>query len=160
MSGDLKEVITIKNFDIEKNKALIERYPFLKPRNEWTGKDLEDYDYSFTELDSLPRGWVKAFGEQMCEELREVLIREDCLDEWRIDQLKEKFGEMRLYPNFYSKDIDAVINKYTDISATTCVGCGKPATHYTTGWILPFCWDCLDERERKTAKPIEKNPFL
>ena len=34
------------------------------PRNRWTGEVPEDYDYSYTELDSMPDGWRKAFGEQ------------------------------------------------------------------------------------------------
>ena len=49
----------------ESNQKLIERFPFLIPRNRWTGKVPEDYDYSYTELDSMPDGWRKAFGEQM-----------------------------------------------------------------------------------------------
>ena len=52
--------------NIESNHKLIERFPFLIPRNRWTGKVPEDYDYSYTELDSMPDGWRKAFGEQMC----------------------------------------------------------------------------------------------
>ncbi len=46
----------------ESNQKLIERFPFLIPRNRWTGKVPEDYDYSYTELDSMPDGWRKAFG--------------------------------------------------------------------------------------------------
>ena len=38
----------------ESNQKLIERFPFLIPRNRWTGKIPEDYDYSYTELDSMP----------------------------------------------------------------------------------------------------------
>ena len=41
----------------ESNQKLIERFPFLIPRNHWTGKVPEDYDYSYTELDSMPDGW-------------------------------------------------------------------------------------------------------
>lgn len=43
----------------ESNQKLIERFPFLIPRNRWTGKVPEDYDYSYTELDSMPDGWRK-----------------------------------------------------------------------------------------------------
>ena len=38
----------------ESNQKLIERFPFLMPRNRWTGEVPEDYDYSYTELDSMP----------------------------------------------------------------------------------------------------------
>ena len=40
----------------ESNQKLIERFPFLIPRNRWTGKVPEDYDYSYTELDSMLLG--------------------------------------------------------------------------------------------------------
>lgn len=75
----------------ESNQKLIERFPFLIPRNRWTGKIPEDYDYSYTELDSMPDGWRKAFGEQMCEDIREELVRAEYLDQYRITQIKEKY---------------------------------------------------------------------
>ena len=62
----------------ESNQKMIERFPFLIPRNRWTGKVPEDYDYSYTELDSMPDGWRKAFGEQMCEDIREELVVRVC----------------------------------------------------------------------------------
>lgn len=47
---------------VEENKALISEFPFLLPRNRWTGNIPDDYDYSYTELDDLPDGWRIAFG--------------------------------------------------------------------------------------------------
>lgn len=70
----------------ESNQKLIERFPFLIPRNRWTGKIPEDYDYSYTELDSMPDGWRKTFGEQMCEDIREELVRAEYLDQYRINE--------------------------------------------------------------------------
>ena len=68
----------------EKNKELVEKYPFLMPHNRWTDHIPEDYDYSYTELDAMPDGWRKAFGERMCEEIREELVRADYLHGYRI----------------------------------------------------------------------------
>ena len=81
----------------ESNQKMIERFPFLIPRNRWTGKVPEDYDYSYTELDSMPDGWRKAFGEQMCEDIREELVRAEYLDQYRITQIKEKYGTLCWY---------------------------------------------------------------
>lgn len=39
-----------------KNKKLVKKYPFLLPRNVWTGEVSEDYDYSYTQADALPSG--------------------------------------------------------------------------------------------------------
>lgn len=76
------------------NKELIERYPFLLPRNVWTDKVDEDFDYSWTLLDEMPDGWRKAFGEMVCEEIRNELLRfgEKALEEYRIEQIKEKYA--------------------------------------------------------------------
>ena len=52
-----------------------------------------------------------------------------------------------------------IIEKYTEISKRVCVSCGKPATRITTGWICPFCDECLDigsEEARRPSVPIEK----
>jgi hypothetical protein len=35
-------------------KQLVEKYRYLVPHNSWTGKVVENYDYSYTELWSLP----------------------------------------------------------------------------------------------------------
>ena len=105
------EPISEKNF----NKFLCEKYPFLIPRNRWSGMriteaqnggywpsssdEIPEYDYEYTELDSMPDGWRIAFGAQMCEELRDELLRFDYLDKYEITQIKEKYGSLRWYDN-------------------------------------------------------------
>ena len=75
----------------EENRKLCEKYPFLIPRNRWSGmriteaqdggywpgnpEAIPEYDYEYTELDSMPEGWRKAFGIQMCEEIKQELLR-------------------------------------------------------------------------------------
>ena len=130
--------------EIEQNKKLCEDYPFLLPHNRWTDEIPEDFDYSYTELDAMPDGWRKAFGLQMCNELKEALEKIDKINEFRIAQIKEKFGELRFYTNWINDDINKIIVKYEAISRRTCICCGKPATQITTGWISPFCDDCVE----------------
>ena len=122
---------------------LIERFPFLIPRNRWTGKVPEDYDYSYTELDSMPDGWRKAFGEQMCEDIREELVRAEYLDQYRITQIKEKYGTLCWYDfGCTERMLRDIIPKYEHLSARTCIRCGNPATKVSTGWISPYCDTC------------------
>lgn len=73
-----------------KNKKLIKQWAFLKPYNVWTGKPLKHYNYEFTWADDLPRGWRKAYGDMMFEEIDEVLKRTN--SKIYIEQIKEKFG--------------------------------------------------------------------
>ena len=100
----------------EENKALIERFPFLMPHNRFTDKIPEDFDYHYTELDAMPDGWRIAFGEQMCQEIKDALIEIDYLEKYRITQIKEKYGMLRWYDFGASRKIYDIISKYEGIS--------------------------------------------
>ncbi len=130
------------------NRKLCERYPFLKYHSQFGNEELSGYDYDFTYLDDMPKGWRKSFGIQMCEELRDILIEADYLDKYQVVQVKEKYGRLCWYDNgvpdsIWDKYRDW-LNKYEDISEKTCVGCGKPATMRTDGWVSPWCDECYE----------------
>lgn len=111
----LENYLPISKKDL--NEYLCKAYPFLIPRNRWSGiriteaqnggywpgepEAIPEYDYEYTELDSMPEGWRIAFGIQMCEELKQELIKFDYLDKYEITQIKEKFGSLRWYDNGY-----------------------------------------------------------
>lgn len=126
------------------NKDLVAHYPFLMPRSVWDDHLLEDYDYSWTYLDSMPSGWAIAFGIEMCEEIRDDLISNNFLDEYRVVQIKEKYGGLRWYDNGTPKEsrICDIISKYEERSLQTCITCGAPATKVSLGWISPYCDSC------------------
>lgn len=134
---------------VEYNKKLIEKYPFLLPRSRWTGDVVADYDYSYTELDNMPDGWRKAFGEQMCEEICNVLKKYEALDDYRIMDIKEKYGGLRWYDSGVNKECydeyHEILNKYCEMSYYTCIKCGQVATKVSLGWISPFCDNCLPD---------------
>ena len=122
----------------ESNQKLIERFPFLIPRNRWTGKVPEDYDYSYTELDSMPDGWRKAFGEQMCEDIRDELVHAEYLNQYRISQIKEKYGTLCWYDfGCTERMLRDIIPKYERLSARTCIRCGNPATKASLAGSVP-----------------------
>lgn len=128
------------------NHGLCIMYPWLIPRNRFTDAIPSNYDYSYTELDNMPEGWRKAFGEQMCFELNTLLDKVNAINDYRILQIKEKFGELCWYDSgvhfeIYN-DFQNVLDKYVRFSRKTCIKCGKPATRISTGWVNPFCDDC------------------
>lgn len=129
----------------ELNKKLVEEFPFLLPRNRWTGEVHKDYDYSYTELRDLENGWAKAFGYDLICDLKEVLVKTNCLDKYRITQIKEKYGTLRWYDYGAPKEVLDIINKYEQLSYETCIHCGKPSEYVTLGWINYLCKDCLDK---------------
>lgn len=139
----------------ERNKELCKRYPFLIPKD-WEGKVPKDFDYSYTEWDALEDGWREAFGDLLLEEIRESLVKTGNLKTFGIDQLKEKWGSMRLYYHGGNDEVDEIIEKYSHLSENICMICGKPDVYMTNkGWIFPCCKECWEANKRNTNIPYE-----
>ncbi len=125
------------------NQELIEKYPFLAPRNVWTDQIETDSDY--TVLDDMPDGWRIAFGEELCARIKDALLEEGgttLLNKYRVYQIKEKWGVLCWYGNFVTDKIYKILAHYEQLSAITCIQCGKPATKVSRGWIEPLCDEC------------------
>lgn len=141
-----------------KNKQLCKRYPFLIVRNWKTDEPIKGYE--FTYFEDIPNGWRKVFGKQMCEEIRKVLIKGNYLYDYRVVQIKEKYGALRWYdngvPDSIYHELQDIINKYEEISMSICIWCGRPATKISLGWISPFCDKCADKiSDRVNFKEID-----
>ena len=119
----------------DETKYLISKYPFLR---------INDSEGCW--LDCMPAGWAKAFGKHMCDDLMNVLG--DYANEWDITDVKEKYGELRIYdagcPSEIYDEVHKIIDQYSRISKLTCVQCGSfDARTHDGGWILPFCDECF-----------------
>ena len=94
----------------------------------------------------------------MCDELRDALGEH--VDDFVIEQLKEKYNELRLYWCWGDKDytdeeaeelnrlcgiIESIIDKYTTISYNTCMFCGAPATKWSRAYAASYYDKCYDE---------------
>lgn len=139
------------------NKRLIEEYPFLLPRNCWSGKVLDGFDYTFTELNAMPIGWRKAFGKQLLEDVKKELVKNDLLENYRIMQIKEKFGTLRWYDNGATQGLNDILMKYEHISQFTCIECGKVNVPiFNHGWIEPYCCSCFNRYIKGFQKRASK----
>lgn len=122
------------------NMKLVEELPFL----------IEDeYYYEYTQLDDeCPEGWTE-LKLNFYRELKPLLIRYNCLNEYKIIQSKEKWGSWRLYavgiPSEMEKEYFELLHKYEKISKHTCIHCGKEAKMCDFGWISPICKKCWDK---------------
>ena len=140
--------------NVELNKQMIEYFPFLMPRNRWTGHIDNDFNYSYNEMDAMPDGWLIAFGYEMLCELREALVNDSYLYKYIIMDIKEKYGTLRWYDAGSTAKVRYIIEKYCLMSAKVCQICGKPASHMTRGWIGYFCEECGQEMG---AEPIPED---
>ena len=128
-----------------KASVLCLRFPFLYPRNRFTDKPCHLIP-QWTELDAMPSGWRKSFGIDMCKEIkRELKKHKGLLKNYRITQIKEKFGGLRWYDNGAPEKIwREIIPKYEAKSYKTCIECGKPAEYISVGWVSPYCGNCAN----------------
>ena len=151
-------MISIDDIIVEHNKELITDFPFLAPKNVFTGELDDKYDYSWTILDEVPDGWIDLFL-LMCEDLREQLIKDKFLDKFVIYQVKEKFGKLRLSTSGYSEKVGRIIKDYEYISQFVCYKCGKSAKLYDIHhYTLPYCKSCLKEYKKKLKTKYIKKP--
>ena len=148
-------VIRLRN---NKYKELMIKYPWTKSPV-W-GDTPEDEPYCM--LEDIPYGWFDAFGEMMCEELDALIKQKNLADEFRFDQIKEKYGELRLYAHPYDQDIEDVLDKYSLLSGNICINCGEPDVPMLTlnGWVEPYCKNCytkiVSRRRNSNTKAFEE----
>ena len=124
-------------------------FHYLSEIVKWTENHIIDpicFLPSSNELNAMDSGWRKAFGLQMCEEIKQALLKEGGLKKllnYRILQIKEKWGQLCWYDGNGCESVNQIIDKYTEISQKTCGCCGKPAKYRTLGWVYPYCEECI-----------------
>lgn len=133
---------------IEKNKELIAKYPFLLPRNAWTGKVHEDYDYSYNALEiAIYPAWWDKFGELWCEDFLSV-CEEAGVDPNHIfiTQAKEKWAKLCVYLNGYPTGWLEHEYAWNYISEHTCWMTGEfPVPVLDDGYELPWSRSAWEE---------------
>lgn len=101
----------------------------------------------------IPYGWRKAFGVQLWKEIRHSLYKTGswkAVRSFRIHDIKEKYGELQIYPAAATPEVYKIIRKYEYISGRTCIICGEPATCETPVeyWKCPYCDEHAPRKSR------------
>ena len=140
-----------------RNRWLVWRFPFLEPRSV-DGDRIADYDFSYTLLDSYPAGWRRVIVRHL-RRIKSLLKRYGELDNFRVTDAKEKYGEARLYCSGVSSEecdrqLDELIWDMESDTGHTCCECGRPAKYVTQGYILPFCRKCIMKHGVGNAREI------
>lgn len=149
MTNEMKDWMANRKAEAE---YWISKYPFLRIKNNDICPWLNTEEIEDCWLDCIPEGWVKAFCKQMCDDLMVALG--DYADEWTIVEVKEKYGELRIYdagcPSDIYNKIQGIIDKYSYISRFVCVRCGSmDARMYDDGWMSPFCEECFTKQMKE-----------
>ena len=64
----------------------------------------------------------------------------DLPEDFRITQIKEKFGTLRIYTNITIPAVTSIITEAEDLAAKTCEICGKPGTlDRSSGYYQVLC---------------------
>ena len=93
-------------------------------------------------------GWFKLLDNLFFNIQKE--IDRGKIDGFKITQVKEKYGTLRVYSNFGNKKIDKLIEIAEAKSSITCELCGKKGSLRTIGWLTTLCGKCYKEaREAK-----------
>ena len=142
-------------------RKLVERYPYLLPRNVFTDELPDDYDYTYIKYLEIPKGWNRIFL-QMCEDIRQPLIDDDYLDKFRFTQVKEKFNRLECYNTGAPEKVHKIILKYSVLASYVCTRCGNPAFYeIQEGYIESMCIDCWKDYGRhKHVKRIKPKIYF
>ena len=138
-----------------RNKRLIKKYYWLIPRNVWTDQIPKDYDYTWIDWWDFDSGWGKAFGWQYLKEVGDA-INKSGQKHFRIWEIKEKFGQLRVYTSGTTREVHDIIDKYEKISENVCYHCGKEAPMTDDGWMLPKCFKCFCKFYRRREQNWNK----
>ena len=86
-------------------------------------------------------GWYRLL-ERLCEELEPVAP-----PEFRFDQVKEKFGKMRIYASHSTEETARLIQHAQEASLSCCELCGvtEEVTTEGRGRIRTLCRSCREE---------------
>lgn len=60
-----------------------------------------------------------------------------------VDQIKEKFGGLRIYTGHSHDVVDAAIHDAETLAWKTCEECGAEGKRRSGGWIRTLCEECV-----------------
>jgi hypothetical protein len=89
-------------------------------------------------------GWHDLILNALAEIHR--LCKEHELDYPKIDQIKEKFGGLRLYLSYHEERINSIVKRAEEKSFTICEVTGKPGKLRQTGWWKTLCDEEAEKR--------------
>ena len=74
---------------------------------------------------------------------------------WRAGQIKERLGRLKIHHRHHRPFYEGIGAILSDVSATTCIYCGRPGRMRRPGWMHPGCNQCwaLEQRNPELGNP-------
>jgi NADH pyrophosphatase NudC (nudix superfamily) len=92
---------------------------------------------------SCPDGWLNLIDE-LCHNIEKELINSS-IDEFSVDQVKDKFGGLRFYVSGANEKINELIDMAERKSYKICMSCGTKEDVTYKAWAT-LCKGCRGER--------------
>lgn len=88
-------------------------------------------------------GW-EGLVTELIQKLQE--LKDTKYPDLEVVQVKEKWGYLTVYLNYYYPEAEQLIDEYRDKSGTVCEMCGGPGKmKLLDGWYSVICDDCEDK---------------
>ena len=116
-------------------------------KKELEEKLVKDFPNLFAGVTKSPKEGLMCFGCE-CGDGWYELIRGVCekikdYKDVEFFQIKEKFGELRMYTGAVTDKVHDIIEEACEQSVTVCEACGKPGKIRGGGWVRTLCDECI-----------------
>lgn len=98
----------------------------------------------------LPAGWFRLL-DALCTAI-ESSMTETELRDFRVTQVKEKYGGLRFYCNGGSELTPGLIEAAELRSEEICMECGDAGKRRSGGWVITMCDFCTAEAALRAAR--------
>lgn len=117
--------------------AILEKYPRI-----FAGKEPAWSD--------LPEGWYRLL-DALCKSI-ELSLTDEQLRDFRVTQIKEKFGGLRFYCNGGTDITSDMIESVEQRSEGICMECGEAGKRRSGSWVVTMCDFCTAEAALRSAR--------
>ena len=122
----------------ELEQKLMDDFPFMEVKSFVDGERL-----GCPIICECQDGWFKLIYS-MCKEIDELYkAKGKDVNELNIEQIKEKFGRLRIYMGNYIEGVNEIIERYERLSENTCERCGKLGEIRGKSWVQTLCNECV-----------------
>lgn len=126
----------------ELQKQLFDKYPKI-----FKQKDLSMKETCMCWGIDTPDSWFDIL-DKLCYNIQRIADKKG-LEQAEATQVKEKFGSLRFYTNFYDEDIESYIEKAEQRTMEICAVCSsKDNIKTTSGWVTYLCEKCREKKSK------------